>query len=209
MRAHTVALAKRLGRGRADQRAVRDQERRRLRARGEPARQSRTIPFVSKATGVPLASARGARDGRRDARRARASLRRCVPPYVAVKEAVFPFNKFRECRSDARPGDALDRRGDGHRRLVRHRRSPRRRSRRTTRCRSSGAIFVTVNDSDKADRDADRRAASTSMGFRIFATEGTARYLRAPRHPGRAGAQGARGPAQRHRPDRQRRRCSC
>ena len=45
---------------------------------------------------------------------------------IAVKEAVLPFGRFRDARRRgrghrARPGDALDRRGDGHRRGVRHR----------------------------------------------------------------------------------------
>ncbi|MEO7151237.1 MAG: carbamoyl-phosphate synthase large subunit, partial [Burkholderiaceae bacterium] len=61
-------------------------------------RASRTVPFVSKATGQPLAKIaarcmvgqsladqRG-KDGR--------APREVVPPYFSVKEAVFPFNKF-------------------------------------------------------------------------------------------------------------------
>ena len=89
---------------------------------------SRTVPFVSKALGIPLAKAASrimagstiaelkdegllpAADGSR------------VPldAPVAVKEAVLPFKRFRtEGRPDrrlrARPRDALDRRGHGHR----------------------------------------------------------------------------------------------
>ena len=57
-------------------------------------RASRTVPFVSKAIGVPLAklAARvmvGEKLGDSSASRARSS-----PPYVSVKEAVFPFAKF-------------------------------------------------------------------------------------------------------------------
>jgi carbamoyl-phosphate synthase large subunit len=56
-------------------------------------RASRTVPFVSKATGVPLA---------RIAARAMAGIslaeqgvfEEVVPPYYSVKEAVFPFIKF-------------------------------------------------------------------------------------------------------------------
>jgi carbamoyl-phosphate synthase large subunit len=56
-------------------------------------RASRTVPFVSKATGVPLA---------RVAARAMAGIslseqgveHEVVPPYYSVKEAVFPFIKF-------------------------------------------------------------------------------------------------------------------
>ena len=59
-------------------------------------RACRTVPFVSKAIGVPLASHGRARDA--SARRSSRSGSReeIVPPFVSVKEAVFPFNKFRE-----------------------------------------------------------------------------------------------------------------
>ncbi|MBK7250540.1 MAG: carbamoyl-phosphate synthase large subunit [Gammaproteobacteria bacterium] len=58
-------------------------------------RASRTAPFVSKATGVPLARI-GARvmSGRR--LRALGTLETPRPPYFSVKEAVFPFTKFLE-----------------------------------------------------------------------------------------------------------------
>jgi carbamoyl-phosphate synthase large subunit len=61
-------------------------------------RASRTVPFVSKATGQPLAkiaarcmvgqklSEQRAKDGK--------PPREVIPPYFSVKEAVFPFNKF-------------------------------------------------------------------------------------------------------------------
>lgn len=61
-------------------------------------RASRTVPFVSKATGQPLAkiaarcmvgqklSEQRGKDGK--------APREVVPPYFSVKEAVFPFNKF-------------------------------------------------------------------------------------------------------------------
>jgi carbamoyl-phosphate synthase large subunit len=56
-------------------------------------RASRTAPFVSKATGVPLAKA-GARvmAGRTLADLGLTTER--IPPYYSVKEAVFPFGKF-------------------------------------------------------------------------------------------------------------------
>jgi carbamoyl-phosphate synthase large subunit len=56
-------------------------------------RASRTAPFVSKATGVPLATA-GARvmAGRTLADLGLVTER--IPPYFSVKEAVFPFAKF-------------------------------------------------------------------------------------------------------------------
>jgi carbamoyl-phosphate synthase large subunit len=61
-------------------------------------RASRTVPFVSKATGQPLAkiAARcmvGQRLGSQTQRGGKLP-REIIPPYFSVKEAVFPFNKF-------------------------------------------------------------------------------------------------------------------
>ena len=56
-------------------------------------RASRTVPFVSKATGVPLAKvAARVMSGRTLAELG--LTRERVPPYYSVKEAVFPFGKF-------------------------------------------------------------------------------------------------------------------
>ena len=61
-------------------------------------RASRTVPYVSKATGQQLAkiaarcmagqklASQVGRDGR--------PPREVIPPYFSIKEAVFPFNKF-------------------------------------------------------------------------------------------------------------------
>ena len=58
---------------------------------------------------------------------------------IAVKEAVLPFNRFRDARRPdvdtvLGPEMQLDRRGHGHRRRLRHAPSPRPRRRRTARC---------------------------------------------------------------------------
>ena len=101
---------------------------------------------------------------------------------IAVKEAVLPFHRFRSAgrqrrRHPARAGDEVDRRGDGHRRRVRARRSRSPRRPRTGRCRPAGRSFVSVANRDK-------RAAIfpikrlADLGFRILATEGTALVLR-------------------------------
>ncbi len=58
-------------------------------------RASRTVPFVSKATGVPIAKlAARVMTGRK--LRDLGALQERVPCYYSVKEAVFPFNKFPE-----------------------------------------------------------------------------------------------------------------
>ncbi len=58
-------------------------------------RASRTVPFVGKATGVPIAKlAARVMTGR--TLRELGALEERVPGYFSVKEAVFPFNKFPE-----------------------------------------------------------------------------------------------------------------
>ncbi len=56
-------------------------------------RASRTVPFVSKATGVPLAKI-AARCMVGQSLVQQGATREVVPPYFSVKEAIFPFLKF-------------------------------------------------------------------------------------------------------------------
>ncbi len=139
-------------------------------------RASRTVPFVSKATGVPLAKLAAA------VMTGHTLDELGVPddlplPGVAVKEAVFPFTKLPgvdtilgpEMRSTGEVMGLADSFGmafakaqiaaDGSLPLA-------------------GGIFVTVNDSDKPTVLPIARRFH-ELGFRLTATEGTARYLRA------------------------------
>jgi len=138
-------------------------------------RGSRTVPFVSKATGVSLAHLAAA------VMTGHTLDELGVPddlplPGVAVKEAVFPFTKLPgvdtilgpEMRSTGEVMGLADSFGmafakaqiaaDGSLPLA-------------------GGIFVTVNDSDKPTVLPIARRFH-EMGFRLTATEGTARYLR-------------------------------
>ena len=56
-------------------------------------RASRTVPFVSKATGVSLAKV-AARCMAGQSLAQQGLTREITPPYFSVKEAVFPFAKF-------------------------------------------------------------------------------------------------------------------
>jgi carbamoyl-phosphate synthase large subunit len=139
-------------------------------------RASRTVPFVSKTTGVPLASlAAAVAVGRTlDELGLEDDV---LQPYVAVKEAVFPFSKFQgvdlvlgpEMRSTGEVMGIADSFGmafakaqasaDGALPLE-------------------GAVFITVNDHDKTNVVPIARRFQ-ELGFRLLATEGTARHLRA------------------------------
>jgi carbamoyl-phosphate synthase large subunit len=139
-------------------------------------RASRTVPFVSKATGVPLARLAAAVMAGRTLDELGLADELPVPG-VAVKEAVFPFTKLPnvdtvlgpEMRSTGEAMGFADSFGmafakaqiaaDGSLPLE-------------------GAVFVTVNDSDKPTVVPIVRRFH-ELGFRILATEGTQRYLRA------------------------------
>jgi carbamoyl-phosphate synthase large subunit len=139
-------------------------------------RASRTVPFVSKAVGVPLASV-AARLMLGETLEQVGYTAEVVPPFVSVKEAVFPFTKFREfdpilgpeMRSTGEVMGIADTFGQAFAKaeLAADNGLP-----------TQGAILLTVNDHDKpAVAPIARRFHE--MGFRLYATEGTARFLQA------------------------------
>jgi len=138
-------------------------------------RGSRTIPFVSKATGVSMAKVAAAvMVGK--------SLDEVAPadeapiPCVAVKEAVFPFTKLPdvdtllgpEMRSTGEVMGIADSLGMAFAKAQSGAGSP---------LPLEGTVFVTVNDSDKPTVTPIVRRFH-EMGYEIVATEGTAKYLR-------------------------------
>lgn len=56
-------------------------------------RAARTVPFVSKATGIPLAKV-AARVMAGQTLAQQGVTKEIIPPYYSVKEVVLPFNKF-------------------------------------------------------------------------------------------------------------------
>ncbi|MBU67366.1 MAG: carbamoyl phosphate synthase large subunit [Cupriavidus sp.] len=139
-------------------------------------RASRTVPYVSKATGLSLAkiAARCMAGQSLDSQGIGAEV---VPPYFSVKEAVFPFNKFPgvdpvlgpEMRSTGEVmgvgkvfGEALFKS-----QLAAGSRLP-----------EKGTVLITVKDSDKP------RAVTVArmlhdLGYPIVATRGTASAIEA------------------------------
>jgi carbamoyl-phosphate synthase large subunit len=139
-------------------------------------RASRTVPFVSKATGQPLAKIAArcmagqkladqrSPDGR--------PPREVVPAYFSIKEAVFPFNKFPgvdpilgpEMRSTGEVmgvartfGEAMlkSQLGAG------------------SRLPAKGTVVITVKNGDKA-RAVKVAADLVALGYQVVATKGTA-----------------------------------
>jgi carbamoyl-phosphate synthase large subunit len=138
-------------------------------------RASRTVPFVAKATGVPIAKIAA----RVMTGETLASFRLSPPRFehMAVKEAVFPFARFPGVDSILGPemkstGEAMGLDRDfGHAfaksQIGAGNMLPR-----------GGAVFISVKDRDKpAMVELGRRLIG--LGFRLVATEGTAGYLAA------------------------------
>eukprot|EP00741_Cyanophora_paradoxa_P010009 tig00000157_g9695.t1 len=139
-------------------------------------RASRTVPYVSKAIGVPLAKlAALCMSGR--------SLpefgftKEIVPKHVAVKEAVLPFDKFPG--ADTLLGPEMRSTGEvmgvdydfgkayAKAQLAAFQRLP-----------TQGTVFVSVNDRTKP-KIVDVVKDFQALGFQVVATAGTRRYLTA------------------------------
>jgi len=137
-------------------------------------RASRTVPFVSKATGVALARiAALAMVGRR---LADAGLRERVQPgYYCVKEAVFPFVKFPEVdpllgpemKSTGEVMGVAREFGEAFARAQRGANMP---------LPGGGTAFVSVRDEDKGVA-VELGVRLLEFGFRLVATRGTAARL--------------------------------
>jgi carbamoyl-phosphate synthase large subunit len=148
-------------------------------------RASRTVPFVSKSTGVPLAKAAA----RISLGATIASLREdgTLPSDgdgrakgVSVKEAVLPWNRFR--RSDGRGVDAVlgpEMRSTGEVMGISSTFGASYAKSQISAFGSlpkSGSIFISLADKDKSDGIAPARALA-HMGFRLYATAGTSDFL--------------------------------
>ncbi len=174
MREHTVALAKALNVvGLINvQYAIKDGK---VYVLEVNPRASRTVPFVSKAIGVQLAAIAG-RVMLGETLDDIGFVEEVIPAYISVKEAVFPFSKFREfdpilgpeMRSTGEVMGISDSFGSafGKAQLAADNVLP-----------IEGAIFITVNDSDKGSVTPIARRFQ-EMGFKLFATGGTAKHLR-------------------------------
>jgi carbamoyl-phosphate synthase large subunit len=142
-------------------------------------RASRTVPFASKAIGINLVDAAchlaaGARLADLDLALGRG---RKAPEQIAVKAAVFPFQRFPgadpvlgpEMRST---GEVMASAADYPTALAKAERAAGRP------LPDGGTAFLSVRDSDK-DAVATVAAALADLGFRLMATSGTARTLAA------------------------------
>jgi carbamoyl-phosphate synthase large subunit len=148
-------------------------------------RASRTVPFVSKATGLSLAkaAARIAMGVSIAQLREEGLLPRTedgIPRGISVKEAVLPWNRFR--RSDGRGVDAVlgpemrstgevmgiaETFGESYAKSQIAAFGP---------LPKSGNVFISLADKDKAN-GVDSARALVALGFNVIATAGTAEYF--------------------------------
>ncbi|PPC81986.1 MAG: carbamoyl phosphate synthase large subunit, partial [Hyphomicrobium sp.] len=136
-------------------------------------RASRTVPFVAKVVGLPIASIAAQIMGGKPL--AAFNLKKPDYDHIAVKEAVFPFARFLgvdpilgpEMRStgevmgidrDFAMAFAKSQMGAGQK------------------LPDSGAVFVSVKESDKSRIVSPVRELA-AMGFKVIATRGTKRFL--------------------------------
>ncbi len=139
-------------------------------------RASRTVPFVSKATGIPLAKiAVNLMLGRK---LADFNLKEMViPPYISVKEAVLPFNKFPGVDTILTPemkstGEVMGIAGDFAEAFYKAEMAS------GSTLPSKGTIFISINEKSKKEL-LDEVALLSAAGFRLVATEGTADFYAA------------------------------
>jgi carbamoyl-phosphate synthase large subunit len=139
-------------------------------------RASRTVPFVSKATGVPLAKV-AARCMAGKTLSEQNVPDKLVPPYYSVKEAVFPFIKFPGADTILGPemkstGEVM---GIGHSFSEAFLKSQAAAGQKLP---SAGKVFLSVRDVDKPPL-IDIARSLARLEFLLYATRGTAAALAA------------------------------
>ncbi|HSH06817.1 MAG TPA: carbamoyl-phosphate synthase large subunit [Burkholderiales bacterium] len=137
-------------------------------------RASRTVPYVSKATGLPLAKiAARCMAGRSLA--AQSVVREIRPAYFSVKEAVFPFNRFPGVDTILGPemkstGEVMGVGASFAEAFVKSQLAA------GVQLPRGGRAFISVRDSDKAAALQVAREL-LALGFSLLATRGTASAL--------------------------------
>ena len=134
-------------------------------------RASRTVPFVSKATGLQLAKI-AARCMAGQSLSSQGVTKEVIPPYFSVKEAVFPFAKFPGVDTLLGPemkstGEVMGVGETFAEAFVKSQLAA------GVKLPASGKVFISVKDSDKT-KAVDVAKDLASCGFTILATRGTA-----------------------------------
>ncbi|MEY3871480.1 MAG: hypothetical protein RLZZ296_475 [Pseudomonadota bacterium] len=139
-------------------------------------RASRTVPFVSKATGIQLAKV-AARCMAGQTLASQGITKEVTPPYFSVKEAVFPFVKFPGVDTILGPemkstGEVMGVGKTFGEAFVKSQLGA------GTKLPSSGRVFLTVKNNDKP-RAVEVARALVALKFDLVATKGTAAAINA------------------------------
>ena len=139
-------------------------------------RASRTVPFVSKATGVQLAKV-AARCMAGQTLASQGLVAEVTPPYFSVKEAVFPFVKFPGVDTILGPemkstGEVMGVGASFGEAFVKSQLGA------GAKLPRGGTAFISVKQSDKPRAVAVARGL-VALGFEIIATKGTAATIQA------------------------------
>ena len=139
-------------------------------------RASRTVPFVSKATGIQLAKV-AARCMVGQSLASQGMRKEVSPPYFSVKEAVFPFVKFPGVDTILGPemkstGEVMGVGKTFGEAFVKSQLGA------GTRLPRGGRAFISVKQSDKP-RAVEVARSLGAMGFELLATKGTAAAIKA------------------------------
>jgi carbamoyl-phosphate synthase large subunit len=139
-------------------------------------RASRTVPYVSKATGVSLAKI-AARCMAGQSLASQGVTKEIIPPYYSVKEAVFPFIKFPGVDTILGPemkstGEVMGVGETFAEAFVKSQLAA------SVKLPKSGKVFISVREADKAGA-ADVARSLKELGFTILATRGTASVISA------------------------------
>jgi carbamoyl-phosphate synthase large subunit len=139
-------------------------------------RASRTVPYVSKATGVPLAKI-AARCMAGQSLADQGVTKEVIPPYYSVKEAVFPFIKFPGVDTILGPemkstGEVMGVGETFAEAFVKSQLAA------SVKLPKDGKVFISVRDEDKGGAVEVARSL-VELGFTILATRGTAASIAA------------------------------
>lgn len=137
-------------------------------------RASRTVPFVSKAIGVPLAKI-GAKIMAGKSLEELGFTEEIVPKHICVKESVFPFIKFPGVDTILGPemkstGEVMGIDSELRKAFAKAQIAS------GTRLPLSGTAFISVKDDDKS-RIVSIARKLQELGFNLLTTRGTAAYL--------------------------------
>jgi len=143
-------------------------------------RASRTVPFVSKATGLPIAKIAVKVMAGQKLDNLGYSFRYQLP-YIAVKESVFPFDRFDKADIYLRPemrstGEVMGIAPTFGGAVMKAFEAS------GIRIPESGTVFLSVNDNDKP-RILPIAESLRKLGYRLVATRGTEAYIAARNIP--------------------------